>query len=90
MSWMEEDDSAPWDAGDAEGGEAGAATEASAEGGPAASGDAVAEAPQRPNRPKADPPHYTYHWVRPLFLNYGYLYDYRLLSFNLLYMNRDV
>ena len=80
---MDEDEGgAPWDdggEGGEAGGEAGAATEASAEGGQAAAGDAAAEV-KRPNRPKADPPHYTYHWVRPLFLNYGYLYDYRLFD----------
>lgn len=26
---------------------------------------------------KAPKPEYTLHWVRPLFLNYRYLYDYR-------------
>lgn len=26
---------------------------------------------------KAPKPKYTLHWVRPLFLNYHYLYDYR-------------
>ncbi|XP_012061453.1 PREDICTED: flightin [Atta cephalotes] len=26
---------------------------------------------------KLEPPHYNHHWVRPLFLNYAYLYDYR-------------
>lgn len=29
------------------------------------------------DREKAPKPQYTLHWVRPLFLNYDYLYDYR-------------
>ncbi|XP_043288405.1 flightin [Venturia canescens] len=32
--------------------------------------------------PKAPKPKYTLHWVRPLFLNYRYLYDYRQNYYN--------
>ncbi|XP_043465517.1 flightin [Leptopilina heterotoma] len=50
----------------------------------AAGGGAVADAPVVPSGPreKCDPPHYTLHWVRPLFLNYRYLYDYRQNYYN--------
>ncbi|XP_015177827.1 PREDICTED: flightin [Polistes dominula] len=31
---------------------------------------------------KLEPPKYNHHWVRPLFLNYDYLYDYRQNYYN--------
>ncbi|KAL0110858.1 hypothetical protein PUN28_014064 [Cardiocondyla obscurior] len=68
--WMDEEESAPWDTEEpapAAGTEGG--TEGGAEGAPA----------ERPvlKLEKLEPPHYNHHWVRPLFLNYAYLYDYR-------------
>ncbi|XP_046411342.1 flightin isoform X1 [Neodiprion fabricii] len=70
------DEPAPWDTPDTE---APAATGEGGEGAPAADGAAAEEAPAFSWRglPKCDPPKYTLHWVRPLFLNYDYLYDYR-------------
>ncbi|XP_071571716.1 flightin [Temnothorax nylanderi] len=70
MSWAD-DDAAPWDVEEP-------AAEAGAEG---AEEGAPAEAATT-DRPvlkllKLEPPHYNHHWVRPLFLNYAYLYDYR-------------
>lgn len=51
-----------------------AAAEGAAEGAPA-----EGAAPEKPvlKLEKIEPPHYNHHWVRPLFLNYAYLYDYR-------------
>ncbi|TGZ32040.1 flightin [Temnothorax longispinosus] len=70
MSWAD-DEAAPWDIEEP-------AAEAVAEG---AGEGAPAEAATT-DRPvlkllKLEPPHYNHHWVRPLFLNYAYLYDYR-------------
>lgn len=72
---MWDDEPAPWD------------TEESApatEEGAAAEGEAPAEgaASEKPvlKLEKIEPPHYNHHWVRPLFLNYAYLYDYRYVS----------
>ncbi|XP_011629524.1 flightin [Pogonomyrmex barbatus] len=68
---MWEDEPAPWDIEEpapeagAEGATEGAATEA-----------AATEKPVL-KLLKLEPPHYNHHWVRPLFLNYAYLYDYR-------------
>ncbi|KYN45195.1 Flightin [Trachymyrmex septentrionalis] len=65
------DEPAPWDIEEP-------APEASAEG--AAEGaPAEAAATDKPvlKLLKLEPPHYNHHWVRPLFLNYAYLYDYR-------------
>ncbi|XP_012533138.1 flightin [Monomorium pharaonis] len=69
MSWMEEE-AAPWDSEEP-------APEASAEG--AEGAPAQPAATERPvlKLEKLEPPHYNHHWVRPLFLNYAYLYDYR-------------
>ncbi|XP_077270692.1 flightin [Temnothorax americanus] len=70
MSWAD-DEPSPWDIEEP-------AAEAVAEG---AGEGAPAEAATT-DRPvlkllKLEPPHYNHHWVRPLFLNYAYLYDYR-------------
>ncbi|KAG7208560.1 hypothetical protein KM043_014776 [Ampulex compressa] len=53
--------------------------EEAAEGEAPAEGGEAAAAPERPKLKllKLEPPHYNHHWVRPLFLNYAYLYDYR-------------
>ncbi|XP_012279045.1 flightin [Orussus abietinus] len=74
---MFDDEPPAWDIGDdttetpaAEGGEAAPAEGAEA----AAAGDGTGK-PYRLE--KLTPPEYNHHWVRPLFLNYGYLYDYR-------------
>lgn len=68
---MWDDEPAAWDTGEPapEAGAEGAADGAPAEG----------AAPERPvlKLEKIEPPHYNHHWVRPLFLNYAYLYDYR-------------
>lgn len=68
---MWEDEPAPWDIPDETPAEE--ATEAAP-----AEGDAQAPA-ERPKikLEKIEPPKYNHHWVRPLFLNYAYLYDYR-------------
>ncbi|EZA52522.1 hypothetical protein DMN91_006408 [Ooceraea biroi] len=70
MSWVE-DEAAPWDLG---GDTSEAPAEGAAEGAPAEG--AAAERPVL-KLEKIEPPHYNHHWVRPLFLNYAYLYDYR-------------
>ncbi|KYM96965.1 PREDICTED: flightin [Cyphomyrmex costatus] len=67
--WTEEE-SAPWDTEEP----AAAGAEGAAEGAPAEA--AVTEKPVL-KLLKLEPPHYNHHWVRPLFLNYAYLYDYR-------------
>ncbi|EFN88008.1 flightin [Harpegnathos saltator] len=56
-----------------------ATTEGAAEGAPA-----EGAAPERPvlKLEKIEPPYYNHHWVRPLFLNYAYLYDYRKNYYN--------
>lgn len=87
--WADEEEAAPWDMDDtpAEGAaEGGEATEGAAEGG-------AAEAPaekQKVKLLKLEPPHYNHHWVRPLFLNYNYLYLYRQNYYNdvIDYLNR--
>lgn len=68
---MWDDEAAPWDV-EEPAAEAGA--EGAAEGAPA-----EAAATEKPvlKLLKLEPPHYNHHWVRPLFLNYAYLYDYR-------------
>jgi hypothetical protein len=68
---MWDDEPAPWDVEDTppEAPADGATESAPAEG-------AVAEKPAL-KLEKIEPPHYNHHWVRPLFLNYTYLYDYR-------------
>lgn len=68
---MWDDEPAAWDTEET-------APEAPAEG--AAEGaPAEGAAPERPvlKLEKLEPPHYNHHWVKPLFLNYDYLYDYR-------------
>lgn len=75
-----DDEPAPWDMG---GDDEAPAWDSGAGDTTAASTDAAAaDVPVVPSGPreKCDPPHYTYHWVRPLFLNYRYLYDYRYLK----------
>ncbi|XP_011497146.1 PREDICTED: flightin [Ceratosolen solmsi marchali] len=37
---------------------------------------------KKANLPKANKPQYTLHWVRPLYLNYHYLYNYRQNYYN--------
>lgn len=68
---MWDDEPAPWDAEEP----APAAADGAAEGAPAEG----APATEKPvlKLLKLEPPHYNHHWVRPLFLNYAYLYDYR-------------
>lgn len=72
---MWDDEPAPWDLEEAapeagaEGAEAAEAAPAAAEGAPAEKVKIKLE--------KIEPPKYNHHWVRPLFLNYDYLYDYR-------------
>ncbi|XP_011879633.1 PREDICTED: flightin [Vollenhovia emeryi] len=74
---MWEDEAAPWDSGEPA---PAAGAEGAAEGAPAEGAPAV----ERPvlNLLKLEPPHYNHHWVRPLFLNYAYLYDYRKNYYN--------
>ncbi|XP_014479977.1 PREDICTED: flightin [Dinoponera quadriceps] len=69
---MWEDEPAPWDI-EAPAPE-GATAEGTAEGAPVEG--AASEQPVL-KLEKIEPPHYNHHWVRPLFLNYEYLYDYR-------------
>ncbi|XP_003706340.1 flightin [Megachile rotundata] len=69
---MWDDEPAPWDIEETPE-EQPAEGEAAAEGGAAA---APAELP-KVKLEKIEPPHYNHHWVRPLFLNYAYLYEYR-------------
>ncbi|KAH0951698.1 hypothetical protein HN011_012510 [Eciton burchellii] len=73
---MWDDEPAPWDIEDTppEAPADGATESAPAEG-------AVAEKPAL-KLEKIEPPHYNHHWVRPLFLNYTYLYDYRKNYYN--------
>lgn len=68
---MWDDEAAPWDIEEP-------APEAGAEGA-AESAPAEAAVAERPvlKLLKLEPPHYNHHWVRPLFLNYAYLYNYR-------------
>lgn len=70
---MWDDEPAPWDIPDETPAEEGAGE--GAEGAAPAEG-AVEEKPKI-TLLKLDPPKYNHHWVRPLFLNYDYLYDYR-------------
>ncbi|XP_032685464.1 flightin [Odontomachus brunneus] len=73
---MWNDESAPWDLEEPT---PEAAVEGAAEGAPA-----EGAAPEKPalKLEKIEPPHYNHHWVRPLFLNYAYLYDYRQNYYN--------
>ncbi|EFN60275.1 Flightin [Camponotus floridanus] len=66
---MWDDEPAPWDIEEPQ-----PAAEGTTEGAPA-----EGAAPETPvlKLEKLEPPHYNHHWVRPLFLNYDYLYDYR-------------
>ncbi|GAB1859451.1 Flightin [Camponotus japonicus] len=68
---MWDDEPAPWDIEEPQ---PAAAAEGTTEGAPA-----EGAAPEKPvlKLEKLEPPHYNHHWVRPLFLNYDYLYDYR-------------
>lgn len=70
--WADEEP-APWDVEETPAEEAPAAsTESAAPGGEAAAGEKP-----KIKLEKIEPPHYNHHWVRPLFLNYAYLYEYR-------------
>ena len=74
---MWEDEPAAWDLDDAPAEQP--AGEGAAEGaaeGAGEGGEAPAEKPKLVLL-KLEPPHYNHHWVRPLFLNYDYLYEYR-------------
>lgn len=71
---MWDDEPAPWDMGDETPEDQPAEEAAAAEG--AATEEAAAEKPKIKLQ-KIEPPHYNHHWVRPLFLNYTYLYEYR-------------
>ncbi|XP_031849672.1 flightin [Nomia melanderi] len=73
-----DDEAAPWDLEDTPAEDAAAEGAASAEG---AAPEAAAEAPKF-TLLKLEPPHYNHHWVRPLFLNYNYLYLYRQNYYN--------
>lgn len=74
--WADEE-AAPWDMGEE-------TTDQPAEG----EAGAEAGAPQAPEEKpkivllKLEPPKYNHHWVRPLFLNYDYLYQYRQNYYN--------
>lgn len=68
-----DDEPAPWDIEETP--EEKPAEEAAAEGAPAS--DAPPGEKPKIKLEKIEPPHYNHHWVRPLFLNYAYLYDYR-------------
>ncbi|OXU29854.1 hypothetical protein TSAR_003024 [Trichomalopsis sarcophagae] len=80
---MWDDEPSPWDIDEpapaAEGEAAGDGTAA-----PAAAAAATDEKYdwRAAKLPKAPPPHYTLHWVRPLVLNYRYIYDYRQNYYN--------
>lgn len=71
---MWDDEPAPWDIEEPAPEEA-AATEGAQEGAPG-EGAEPGELP-KVKLEKIEPPKYNHHWVRPLFLNYAYLYDYR-------------
>ncbi|XP_046824901.1 flightin [Vespa crabro] len=70
---MWDDEPAPWDIEETAPEETGD-QEGAKEGG--AEGVAPGELP-KVKLEKIEPPKYNHHWVRPLFLNYDYLYDYR-------------
>ncbi|KAF7393080.1 flightin [Vespula maculifrons] len=70
---MWDDEPAPWDL-DEPAAEETEAQEGAPEG--AAEGAEPGELP-KVKLEKIEPPKYNHHWVRPLFLNYAYLYDYR-------------
>ncbi|XP_066601067.1 flightin [Prorops nasuta] len=72
---MWDEEPSPWEIEETPAGD-GAGTGEGGEGGEGG------EAEKKPERPvlkllKLDPPKYNHHWVRPLFLNYDYLYEYR-------------
>ncbi|XP_076670561.1 flightin [Andrena cerasifolii] len=69
-----DDEPAAWDLDDTPAEES---TEAPAEEAAAATGDAASTEKPKVKLEKLEPPHYNHHWVRPLFLNYAYIYDYR-------------
>lgn len=77
---MWDDEPSPWDTDEPAAAEEGEAAAGDGTAAPAAKGAAAAEEKydwRAANLPKADLPHYTLHWVRPLVLNYRYIYDYR-------------
>lgn len=69
-----DDEPAPWDIEETP--EEQPAEGETAEGAPAEGAAAPGEKPKI-KLEKIEPPHYNHHWVRPLFLNYAYLYEYR-------------
>ncbi|XP_003696584.1 flightin [Apis florea] len=69
-----DDEPAPWDIEETP--EEQPAEGEAAEGAPAEGAAAPGEKPKI-KLEKIEPPHYNHHWVRPLFLNYAYLYEYR-------------
>ena len=76
------DDEPAWDLGDSEEPAAEAVPTTEETPGTDAAGGKKEEKKERPRLDisgfaKAPKPKYTLHWVRPLFLNYHYLYDYR-------------
>ncbi|KAK9306414.1 hypothetical protein QLX08_002926 [Tetragonisca angustula] len=73
---MWDDEPAAWDVDDAS---AEQPAEGTAEGGAEGGGEGAAAPAEKPKLVllKLEPPHYNHHWVRPLFLNYDYLYEYR-------------
>lgn len=71
---MWDDEPASWDIE-----EPAAATEGATAEGEAPAEGAVSDKPVL-KLEKLEPPHYNHHWVRPLFLNYTYLYNYRYTS----------
>ncbi|XP_071855691.1 flightin [Bombus fervidus] len=75
--WADEE-AAPWDIEETPAEEA---PEASAESAAPAGEAATGEKPKI-KLEKIEPPHYNHHWVRPLFLNYAYLYEYRKNYYN--------
>lgn len=78
---MWDDEPAPWDIGDETPADQ-AAEEGAAEGAPAEGAAAAPAEKPKIKLEKIEPPHYNHHWVRPLFLNYAYLYDYRQNYYN--------
>lgn len=68
---MWDDEPAPWDIEETPAEETTEAAPAAAE------GEAASAEKPKIKLEKIEPPKYNHHWVRPLFLNYAYLYDYR-------------
>ncbi|XP_060813080.1 flightin [Bombus pascuorum] len=75
--WADEE-AAPWDIEETPAEEAPEAPGESA----APAGEAATGEKPKIKLEKIEPPHYNHHWVRPLFLNYAYLYEYRKNYYN--------